>query len=112
MDYKQNNKNVVQNKLAKFQLKIMSWNIQSSNSILGNKFNDSSFINIFNGHNIICLQEIRQAVKLAGFRSLCNLRPGGKSGGVGILYKNEFLGGIEHVNNHNLRDVIICKLKK
>lgn len=104
----------ISNSSTKFnkRLKILSWNIQSSKSALTNKFSDSSFTNIMSGHDIICLQEIRQAVKLPGFRSLCNLRPSEKNGGVGFLYKNEFSGGIEHINNKKIIDVIICKLKK
>ena len=98
--------------IIKSRLKILSWNIQSSKTTSINKFLDSSFTRILSGHDIICLQETRQAVKLPGFRSLCNLRPGAKHGGVGILYKNEFIGGIELVNNHKFNDVIICKLKK
>ena len=98
--------------LTKTQLKILTWNIQSSKTSSINKFHDLSFSHIISDHDIVCLQEIRQAVKLPGFRSVCNLRPGEKHGGVGILYKNEFIGGVEIVNKHNLDDVIICKLKK
>ena len=98
--------------LRKSQLKILSWNIQSSKTGLINKFDDLSFTSIFSGHDIVCLQEIRQAVQLPGYRSLCNLRPGAKHGGVGILYKNELLGGIDLINKYKIQDVIICKLKK
>ena len=102
----------ISNLKLKSQIKSLSWNIQSSKTGLINKFEDLSFTNIFSGHDIICLQEIRQAVKLPGFRSLCNLRPGERHGGVAILYKNELMGGIELVNNHKLNDLVICKLKK
>ena len=93
-------------------LKILSWNIQSSKSNYTNKFLDSSFTKILSEHDILCLQEIRQAVKLPGYRSFCNLRPGEKHGGVGILYKNELIGGVELVKKHKLEDVIICKLNR
>ena len=107
-----NNKHCKKDRYLKSHLNIVSWNIQSSRSVAGNKFDDLSFINTFKDHHIICLQEIRQEVKLSGFRALCNLRSGAKAGGVGILYKNEFQDGIEHVNHHDIRDVTICKLKK
>ena len=97
---------------ASSQLKILSWNIQSSKTLSTSKFLDSSFTSIFSDHEILCFQEIRQAIKLPGYRSVCNLRKGEKHGGVGILYKNEFLGGIDTVNNHKIDDVVICKLKK
>ena len=92
--------------------KILSWNVQSSKTNLSNKFHDSSFTNILLEHDILCLQEIRQAVKLPGYRSLCNLRPEEKHGGVGILYRNELLGGIDLVKTQKTNDLFICKLKK
>ena len=97
---------------SKSNLKILSWNIQSSKTNLSNKFHDSSFTNILYKHNILCLQEIRQAVKLPGYRSLCMLRPDEKHGGVCILYKNELLGGIDLMKTQKTNDLIVCKLKK
>ena len=93
-------------------INILSWNIQSSKTNLSNKFNESSFTSILYEHNILCLQEIRQAVKLPGYRSLSNLRPNEKHGGVGTLYRNELLGGIEHVKTQKIIDLFVCKLKK
>ena len=74
------------------RLKILSWNIQSQNTITGNKFEDPTFTKNFEQHNILCLQETRQSPKLAGFRSISKLRIGEKSGGVFTLYRNELLG--------------------
>ena len=93
-------------------INILSWNIQSSTGADGNKFEDSSFLNVIKNHDIVCLQEIRKRIKLEGFRSFCNVRPDEKFGGVGILYKNELMGGIEVINGYSITDTIICKLKK
>ena len=93
-------------------LNILTWNIQSSKSGLENKFDDPAFTDILLNHNIICLQEIRQSVHLPGYRAKCNLRPGENNGGVGILYKNEYIGGIGFVQKYKIQDVLICKLKK
>ena len=99
-------------KVSTSQIKIMSWNIQSSNSVDGSKFEDPDFVKFLDDHSIICLQEIRQATKLCGYRSFSTLREGEKSGGVGLIYKNEFKSGIEIVKKYKLNDVIICRLKK
>ncbi|NRB81868.1 MAG: hypothetical protein HRU38_24960 [Saccharospirillaceae bacterium] len=56
------------------QLNILSWNIQASNTVTGNKFEDPSFLNLLTPYDILCLQEVRQRVKIEGFRSLCNIR--------------------------------------
>ena len=45
-------------------LRILSWNIQSSNNAEGYKFEDNDFIKIFNNQDIICLQEVRQGNKI------------------------------------------------
>ena len=92
----------------------MSWNIQSSNTVSGNKFDDQNFLNLINDHEILCFQEIRQRVKIAGYRSFCNLRDSERSGGVGILFKNEFIGGIELCTRYTntTKDIIVCKFKK
>ena len=105
-------KQIPSNSILKSHMKILSWNIQSSKSSSINKFNDPDFTSILSGHDIICLQEIRQAIKLPGFRALCNLREGQKYGGVGILFRNEFLGGIQLIPNPNTKDIITCKLSK
>ena len=99
---------------SKTNLKFISWNIQSSVSPAGCKFEDSSFTSIMNNHDIVCLQETRQAVKMKNFRSLCSTRPNMKSGGVAILYSNSLIGGVEQVRNvaKDNPDIIICKLKR
>ena len=94
------------------KLKIQSWNIQSSKNQLFNKFDDPSFTRSLLEHDVVCLQEIRQAVKVPGFRSFCNTRPDEKHGGVAILLKNELVGGFERVIKHKSNDLLICKLKK
>jgi exonuclease III len=103
-----------QSLIANNSLNLLTWNIQSSNNIEGNKFEDVKFANIFNKYDIVCLQETRQDVKLSGFRSRCSIRKGQKSGGVCILFKNKFIGGIEEVlkKSKNSSDIIICKLKR
>lgn len=97
---------------SKTQLSIFSWNIQSSRTAGGSKFDDSDFLEKFTAHDIVCLQEIRQENKIKGFRGHTVLREGEKSGGVGIFYKNEMKPGIQLMKKHKITDVIVCKLKK
>ena len=98
----------------KHNIKILSWNIQSSNSTIGNKFEDTDFTDSFLEFDLVCLQEIRQAVKCPGFRAICSVREGERSGGVCILYKNQLAGGVERVKNKTggLKDIVVCKLKR
>ena len=93
-------------------LNIISWNIQSSRTTGGSKFDDADFSKILTQNDIICLQEIRQASKFQGYRSHSVLRESQRSGGVGIMYKNELKPGIQIVNKYDTTDVIVCKLKK
>ena len=94
------------------EINLISWNIQSSRTVGGNKFDDTEFKEILARNDIICLQEIRQAQKLRGYRSHSVLRDTEKSGGVGIFYKNEFNPGIQIMKKYETTDVIVCKLKK
>ena len=98
--------------IAKRSLKFLSWNIQAPSTVEGNKFDIHCFQNTIFGHDFACLQEIRKEVHLIGYRSFCNIRKEGKSGGVGILVKNELIEGIEIINNSNNLDYLVCKLKK
>ena len=66
-------------------LTILSWNIQSSNTFLGSKFDEDDFCKILDDHSIICLQEIRQPLKYPGYRALNNTRADKKHGGVCTL---------------------------
>ncbi|NRB82080.1 MAG: endonuclease/exonuclease/phosphatase family protein, partial [Saccharospirillaceae bacterium] len=90
---------------------ILSWNIQSPASINGLKAEDDNFTKIIMKHDIVCLQEIRQGIKIPGYRTFSNLRQVDKYGGVGILYKNEISPGIQRIKN-SIGDIIACKLKK
>ena len=90
---------------------IISWNIQSSNTVAGSKFDDPQFCAIFEKFPIICLQEIRQAVKYPGFRPFNNPRPNNKYGGVCIMIKNEFARGVV-LEKSPIEDVVACKLDK
>ena len=94
------------------QLKIISWNIQSSNDAEGCKFNRTDFIEVLNKGDISCLQEVRQANKIVGFRSKHNLRAGTNNGGVSINYRNNLHKGIEEIKKYKMDDLLICKLKK
>ena len=98
--------------ITKHNLKILSWNIQSAHSFEGNKFNIPSFQKTINSHDFVCLQEIRKEVHLKGYRSICNTRKGSKSGGVGILIRNELAQGTELVKNEQNTDYLICRLDK
>ena len=115
--------NIVKNKVTKIgicesdlkqlsKLKIISWNIQSSNDIEGNKFKRQDFMKIINQGDILCLQEVRQVNKISGFRSKHNLRDGSNSGGVSINYKNFLHKGIEEIKKYKMDDLLICKLRK
>ena len=99
--------------ITKNSLNFLSWNIQApSTTGEGNKFNIKEFKNVLLGNDFICLQEIRTDVHLTGYRSRCLTRKNNKSGGVGILIKNELLEGIEIIQKESCSDYIICKLKK
>ena len=98
--------------LARAEINIISWNVQSSRTTGGSKFDDVDFTNILAQNDIICLQEIRQASKFRGYRSHSVLRESQRSGGVGIMYKNELKPGIQIVSKYDTTDVIVCKLKK
>ena len=98
--------------ITKHNLKVLSWNIQSPSSSEGNKFDIDSFQKIINGHDFACLQEIRKDVHLTGYRSICNTRKDNRSGGVGILIKNELAEGTELIKNEQNTDYLICRLDK
>ena len=74
-------------------LKFLSWNIQAPSTVEGNKFVIDDFKSILLGHDFICLQEIRKNISLPGYRPECNIRTGSETGGVGILVKNDYIGG-------------------
>ena len=93
-------------------LSILSWNIQSSKSEGVDKFSDPIFMKNILSHDIVCLQETRQAVKVPGYRSLCTTRAGEKYGGVAILLKYELIGGFQEIKKYKAIDLVICKLKK
>ena len=96
--------------ITKNSIKILSWNIQSPSSVDGSKFEIESFQNVFKDHDIACLQEIRREVHLVGYRSICNIRKDGKSGGVGILIKNELIEVIEFIKNTECSDFRLPRL--
>jgi hypothetical protein len=93
------------------QAKIISWNIQSTNTVSGSKFDNPEFCAIFENFPFVCLQETRQAVKHPGYRSFNNTRRDEKYGGVCILVKNEISKGVKQVKS-TIVDVIVCKLDK
>ena len=109
---KNKNKNKMCVTITKRDIKILSWNIQSPSSTEGNKFENDSFQRVIMNHDFACLQEIRRDVHLTGFRSICSLRKNKKSGGVGILIRNELVDGTELVKNESNPDYIICRLDK
>ena len=95
----------------KYNTKILSWNIQSSNTISGSKFNDPEFCEILQQHDIICLQETRQCVKVPGFRAFNNTRDSEKHGGVCTLIKNSIKDGVHRISS-KYSDMVICKMKQ
>ena len=107
-----NKNNKLRVSITKYDIKVLSWNIQSPSSLEGNKFENESFQKIINSHDFACLQEIRRDVHLTGYRSICNTRKDGRSGGVGILIKNELVEGTEVVKNEQNSDYLICRLDK
>ena len=60
---------------------------------------------------IVCLQEIRQASKVLGFRSFTKTIVGEKDGGVSILVKNAIKSGVKKLSSYKMDDLLICKLK-
>ena len=90
---------------------ILSWNIQSSVSATGRKFDDTDFTTLLNQYSILCLQETRQAIKHPGYRSLNKTRKEEKNGGVCTLVRNNISKGIT-LQQCSIPDVIICKASK
>ena len=90
---------------------ITSWNIQSTNSVLGSKFEDPEFCCNFENSPFVCLQEIRQPVKHPGYKTYNNTRKGNKNGGVCIMVRHEFSSGVQQYKTV-IPDVIVCKLNK
>jgi exonuclease III len=91
--------------------KIISWNIQSSNTVTGSKFDDPLFCDVIKNYPIICLQETRQPVKYPGFRTFNKNRRDNKHGGVCIMIQNEIARGVKLVKSP-IEDVVACKLDK
>ena len=110
MNNKKNSKLCVT--ITKRDIKILSWNIQSPSSVEGNKFEIDSFQKVINSHDFACLQEIRREVHMIGYRSICSIRGDNRSGGVGILIRNELVEGTELIKNESNSDYIICRLDK
>ena len=94
-----------------YNTKILSWNIQSSNTVSGSKFHDPDFCKILEQHQIVCLQETRQCIKVPGFRALNNTHDNEKHGGVCTLIKNEISDGIYKVSS-TIPDIVVCKMKQ
>ena len=92
-------------------LTILTWNIQSSISVNGSKFEDTDFTKLIDGYSILCLQETRQPVKFPGYRSLNKTRKDEKHGGVCTLIKNNISKGIT-LQQCSIPDVVICKASK
>jgi exonuclease III len=91
-------------------MKIVSWNIQSTNSFTGSKFEDHDFTKIFESSPIVCLQEIRQPLKISGYRCFNNTRKDKKFGGVCTMIRNELINGVQRVST-SISDLVVCKLK-
>ena len=108
---KNNSKSKLRSTIETHSTKILSWNIQSSNTISGYKFDDQNFCKIIEQFKLVCLQETRKTIKIAGFRSFNNVRRGEKHGGVCILVNNDISDGVSKINT-SINDVIVCKLKK
>ena len=88
----------------KNNLKVLSWNIRSRNTLEGNKLNIAEFRSILERHDIICLQETKAIINLENYkcynsnRKLSNsdkINP--KSGGVAILVRKELSKGIVRI---------------
>ena len=95
----------------KRNIRVISWNIQSSNSVChGNKFQDNDFCKNFTSYPIVCLQEIRQSVKYPGYKSFNNTRAKENDGGVCTLVRHEIFNGIKQ-HPCKISDVVVCKLK-
>ena len=92
-----------------YNTNILSWNVQSTNSVLGSKFEDPEFCKNFNKSPFVCLQEIRQPVKHPGFRTYNNTRKDNRNGGVCIMVQNEISKGVKQ-HKTSIPDVIVCKL--
>ena len=69
-------------------INILSWNIHDAAGINGKKVEDDEFLQIINRGDIICLQEIKESLKIPNYRCFSSLRADSRSGGVCIGIKN------------------------
>ena len=96
-------------------LKIISWNIQSKNSItFGNKFEDNDFCKIIRDHDIVCLQETRSNVELKEFVAYNSIRQNKQrsGGGVSILVRKNIARNVTPLYCKNLSDILAIKISK
>ena len=99
-------------KIKRSSMKILSWNIQSRNNVVGSKTCDNDFITILEPNDIICLQETRQQVKIDGYGAYYSLRNNKKNGGLVTLVKNTLRAGTEKVPDVTSSEMLVIKLKK
>ncbi len=93
--------------INKYNTIITSWNIQSTNYVLGSKFDDNEFCKKFDHSQFVCLQEIRQQVKHPGYKTFNNTRKDNRNGGVCIMVRHEISSGVKHYKTL-IPDVIAC----
>eukprot|EP00116_Pleurobrachia_bachei_P000415 sb/3460677/ len=75
------------------------------------KYQDPDTMSLFSTHDIVCLQEIRQDVPVPNFTDHASVRLSKKTGGVGILIKDNLAEGLSIVETTN-PDIIVGKLQK
>ena len=95
-------------------LNILSWNINdSSDKLLGNKSTNMDFVNILAQHDIFCLQETKEEVKIPNFRCYNKLRKGSRSGGLCIGIRQELVKHLKIMNTDIFsEDIQAAKVSK
>ena len=103
----------------KKNLKILSWNIRSRNTLEANKLNIPEFRSILERHDIICLQETKAVINLENYKCFNSNRKllnsdiiNSKSGGVAILVRKELAKGITKIPSKLTPDALIIKVRK
>ena len=78
----------------------------------GIKTKISEFTSIIKNHDIICLQETKEAIKISDYRCFNSNRKSSRSGGVCICVRNNLSKGVIKLNTSSTPDIIAIKLKK
>lgn len=93
-------------------LNIISWNIHGiRDKVEGIKHNIPSVNSLLSKHDLICLQETKEAITLSNYHCFNSNRTDSKSGGVCIAVRKELAKGATRVSKVSSQDFVTVKLE-